>query len=89
MRHFKEEGKWINLLGTILSDQNIQAVGTVVNKVSAGVPAATLRLDCDAVFPSDSAESGVYTLTQPPPIGAAPGAPAAPAGPVAPKSAVG
>jgi hypothetical protein len=83
----QEEGKWINLLGTILSDQNIQAVGTVVNKVSAGVPAATLRLDCDAVFPALQQNQAFTQMTQPPPIGAPPGAPAAPAGPVTPKSA--
>ena len=32
----KEEGKWITLMGQALSDQNIQAVGTVVNKLTQG-----------------------------------------------------
>lgn len=72
----KEEGLWINKLGGILNDANIQQVGTQVRTLSIGLPAASVQQVCGNVYPAMAANTALTQLVMPKTIGA----PAAPGG---------
>jgi hypothetical protein len=65
----QEEGKWITKLGLILSDQQIQDVGTAVNKLSAAMPAGSVKEACDNVIGALENNPAFSNLTQTPTIG--------------------
>lgn len=67
----QSEGEWIFTLGTNLADQNIQQVGSAVNKLSAAMPASAIRQACDAVYGALQSNPSFSTIQAPPTIGGA------------------
>jgi hypothetical protein len=73
----QSEGKWVNLMGQLISDDPIQQVGTAVQHITAGTPAQQIVQLCNAVFPAMQNNPAFTSLVAPTPIGGAPGAPGA------------
>jgi len=79
----QSQGKWIQVLGGILSDPNISQVGAAVYHLSPAMPVSSVQTACNQVFGAIQGNQAFSAIQQPPTIagGASPpSAGAAPAG---------
>jgi len=64
----QSQGKWIQVLGGILNDQNISQVGAAVYHLSPAMPVSTVQTACNQVYGAIQENQAFSAITQPPTI---------------------
>jgi hypothetical protein len=68
----KAEGTWLSYFAVMIQDSALQAVCDQFKNLSAGMPAATIKSVCEAVFPQAQMNPEFSSLEAPPPISSGP-----------------